>query len=269
MDYITYIDSILEFKAESYKKIETFELKIENKPYVLSKKAGEDSYIGESEGKEFLIQIIESTNDTLPIYEIELKKRESVIEIVSGIKKSIHIVAGNIVIINELGRRVSLLDYLNYRSFTRIPLTLKENSKLCLDIIIKALQEIIRCIASTEKKNMSINSLGLQDVYVEITQNPIYPIFTIENYGIEIKIDPVGQTPFLQKYSVMTGLALCLFSALKEKPCENIDFYYSKIEEKMDKYLKIYPYPIYDLIKLLLKENIKAEEILFSKTFGT
>ena len=63
MDYITYIDSILEFKAESYKKIETFELKIENKPYVLSKKAGEDSYIGESEGKEFLIQIIESTND--------------------------------------------------------------------------------------------------------------------------------------------------------------------------------------------------------------
>jgi hypothetical protein len=269
MDYISYIDLIIEIKSESLQKIEPFSINIEDQTYKISKKNLENNFIGEYSGKEYLIQFIEPI-ESLSSSINALKNLEPLIEIISGVKKTIHLIEDKIIIKSQVTRKVSLNDYFAFRTSARVTNSIKSKTQLCLDIIIKGLQEILSNLAAAEKNGFDVPNVNLEDVYIEITLNPLHPIFTLDSLGIELLIDPIGSKPLAPKQNnFMNGLALCLYSSLRNKLYVSIDSYLNELPKKKKKLLKIYPYALCNLIESLTNNNFKAEEILFTPAIST
>jgi hypothetical protein len=160
---------------------------------------------------------------------------------------------------------VSLQEYFEYKRDARIPKTLRESTELCVDVIIKALQEVISSVASLENHDFVLPSLDPSEIFIEITPNPLHPILITENLGIEIKIDLLIIKPSFE--NPLKGLALCVFSALKNKLCRQVNLESKQL--KNPKSQKGYPFALCGLISSLMEPEAKAQEILFSPFVST
>lgn len=264
MDHISYIDEILYLKKDSFDLIPEFSLTIDSTTYTINKKLKENLFIGQTSDSNYLIQVF----PTADFPESDLKHRESMIPVINGLAKSIHKLPDQYIILCKQSRRISLQEYFEYKRDPRIPKTLRESTELCVDVIIKALQEIISSVSSLEKHEFVPVSLDPSEIYIEITQTPLHPIFLTDSLGIEIKIDLITSMIYkLQIENPLKGLALCIFSALKNKLCSQINLESKRL--KNPKSQKGYPFALCGLISSLLEPQAKAEEILFSPFVST
>ncbi|OMJ72832.1 hypothetical protein SteCoe_28635 [Stentor coeruleus] len=268
MDHISYIDQILEIKQEMLQEIEASTLDIGNTNYSIQKKIKQNFYLAESQGQKFTLQLIQCSDETKEALETEIKKRESLIDMISGLKKTVHSYSEGLILISDYGRKVSLQEYFEYKSDPRIPDTLKLTTNLCVDVIIKGLQEIVSKIAAVERNSMKLSSLAPEDIYIELNEGPIHPIYTTNDVGFELKIDIIGSDPLkTPEFSPLEGLALCVYSALKNKPIDSVDDL--TFDDYNDKKMQIHPFALCNVISSLLRKDISAQEILFSPMVST
>lgn len=269
MEYISYIDMILEVQEESFQSIDPYFLKFDEIDYEV-KKVSKDSktLLASANSSLFIFEQIPFTNENFDSIQVELKAREGMIDMIAAVQKSVHILEDAIWVKSEYTRKVTLKDYLNYKSDYRILESVKTHTFLCVDVLIKSLQAIISSIAAAERNHIMIPEISLETVYIEINTQPLHPIFSSGNLGIEVKIDVFSQKT-VENQNYLAGLALCLFSALKGKAYTSIDSYLNKVEEQRKKILLNYPYALCDLIDILLQPEVTAEKILFSPMVST
>ena len=271
MDHISYIDMILEIQEESFHSLDPFTLTIDNIEYTILKSNKDTILLGESNNTLYSFQQIPCAPELISSKREELKQLESIIPVVCGVKKTVHILDGTIIIKTEHSRIISVYDFLKYKSDSRIPAAIKSNTFLCVDIILRSLQALISNIAAAERNQVQIPNISLENIYIEISPTPQHPIFIENSVGIDIKIDVIGNNPLEVSYvEPLYGLALCLFSILRGKPYKSLDFYLnSDYKKNKEKILRIYPYALCNMIESLIQPGANAQEILFSPMVST
>ena len=271
MDHISYIDMVLEIQAELFQSLDPFPLTLDDIDYMIIKTNKDNILIGESNNKLYTFQQILYAPELISSKLEELKVLESVIPEVCGVKKTVHLLDGTIIIKSEISRKLSVYDFLKYKSDPRIPAALQSKTFLCVDIILRSLQVLISNIAAAERKNIQVPNILLENIYIEISPSPLHPIYTENSVGIEVKIDVIGKSPLEVRFAdSLNGLALCLFSVLRGKPYRSLEFYMgSDYQKNKEKILRVYPYALCGMIDTLARPGATAEEILFSSMVST
>ena len=267
MEYISYIDMVQEIEQESFKSINPFIITIENIKYHVIKVFHDNIYIAESANNYFFLEIITNTDNNLFITESELKNAEKINEIILGIKKTIHIVDGCIYIKYDIQRGISLENYIKYKTDPRIPCSIKTQTEICVDVVIKGIQIMINNIAAIERNNLVCPRISLDNIYIEITSSPVHPIFSKDGYGIELKIDIIGKHKEKGE-NPLRELAICLYSVLKNEKFASLDYYFTDLAHQQT-IINNYPLAICQMIQVLSEPNITAQEILFSPIVST
>lgn len=267
MDHLSYIDQILDLKNESLQPVAEYTITIDSAPYTISKKIKENLFIAQDSDSKYIVQFINNPPDSESLL-TTLKTRESMIPVINGLNKSVHESPDGFIILSKYTKRVSLQEYLEFKRDSRIPKALREKTEICIDVLIKATQELISSVSSLEKHGFIPASLESQDLYVEINQNPLHPIYIEENYGFEIKIDLITADPLKPPLkNPLEDLGLCVFSSFRNKMCKKVNFKSKKLRDL--KARKGYPFALCGLIDSLQDPEAKAEEILFSPLVST
>ncbi|CAG9325464.1 unnamed protein product [Blepharisma stoltei] len=287
---LNYFDAVYELKKRAYLPLsQPYHLSLSHEHFWIEKQINETQFLGVNEkGTEFDIQVITSSSIEAQIYEKRYFEMATLVHYLSGVAKTCARELDKFYLMTELKNSMSLDEFLVHKNNVEIPKVIRETSNLCQEVIIRAAEELISQVASARRMGMVIGNISPDNLYIEISQSPIRPVYTLNGYGIDLKLDMINARslstafplnpdifPFDDKNIVdLWGVGVCLYAAVTRTVMDEMPHFMTSDKDEVTKMILAENYipSLSEFIAELVTDRtytMKAVDHLFSRLFKT